>query len=128
MAKDNGSNAEEPRGPTKRVVLRRESVIALTDLDEVQREEILKAVAAVKVRGLPKGVTQPQEAWSVVGVFEGHSKTKAIEAHAGKPGTPDAKPGAFKAPSVSAWAGGELYKAPPKPLFEREALEDVIAP
>lgn len=114
-------------GPTKRVVLRREDVIVLTDLDQAQRDAVVKAVGAVKAKGMPRDVAKPRETWSVVGMFDGDSKTKAIEAHAGKPGTPDAKEGAFKAPTVSAWAGGEVYERPPAPLFERKALEDVIA-
>lgn len=63
------------------------------------------------------------EAWTVLGEFEGASKDKAIEAYAGKPGTPDAKPGAYKAPTASAFAGGALYEAPPQPLVTKTALD-----
>lgn len=123
MAKDNGSKAEEPRGPTKRVVLRRENVLTIP-----QGTDPEKVVEAAKLLGLKGKITDGAEAWLVIGVFDGDSKTKAIEVYAGKPGTPDAKAGDYKAPPLSGWAGGERYKAPPRPLFEREPLEDVIAP
>lgn len=113
---------DEGRDPTRRVVLRRERVLVLPDgLSDEDVQAVLKAVQASKKIGTPSKALM--EAWVVVGEFEGASKDKAIEAHAGKAGTPDAKTGAFKAPTAAAWAGGSLYRAPAKPLVEREAIE-----
>jgi hypothetical protein len=120
MAKDNGSDGD--REPTLRVVLRRELAIVLTDLTDEQRAEVLKAVAAVKVRGIPKDVAAPRETWAVMAQVNGASKLNAIEAYAGKAGTPDAKPGAYRAPTAKAWAGGEEYVKPPEPKVERRSL------
>lgn len=123
MGDENGNEARV----TRRVVLKRERVLRLPDaLTQTQLDALLAAVAAVKVAGLPKGISQPSEAWTVIGVFDGASKEKAIEAHAGKPGTPDAKPGVYKAPGVTAWNGGSVYEAPPAPLVERKPLEDAL--
>jgi hypothetical protein len=105
MAKDNGSDGD--REPTLRVVLRRELAIVLTDL---------------KVRGIPKDVAAPRETWAVMAQVNGASKLNAIEAYAGKAGTPDAKPGAYRAPTAKAWAGGEEYVKPPEPKVERRSL------
>lgn len=122
-----GENEERPeRGPTRRVVVRRENVIVLhPDTDIAALTTLLKAAN----KGTKGDVTAPLrggtvgEAWTVVGEFLGDSKDDAIEAHAGKPGTPDAIVGTYKAPTVRAWAGGSKYVAPPKPLVEREAIE-----
>lgn len=110
---------DAPRGPTRRVVLRCERVIVLPgELTDAQLAEI-----AVVLHGAPKGSRRPKkvapaEAWVVVDVFEGHSKQNAIEAHAGKPNTPDAIPGTYKAPTTTAWAGGRHYERPPEPKVE----------
>lgn len=113
----------KPREITRRVVLRREDVIVLgDDLTQEQRDAVLAAIAAVKVRGIPKGIATAREAWVVVGEFEGASKLNAIEAHAGKANTPDAIPGAYRAPSVRSWADGEEYVKPPEPKIERRSL------
>lgn len=114
---------ENERKPTQRVVLRRERVLALPD--GVRIEELVAAKderAMMKLLGLRVGDDPYGEAWVPVGEFEGASMTKAIEAYAGKPGTPDAIPGAYKAPTVSAWAGGEEYVKPPAPKVERRPL------
>lgn len=107
---------EEERGTTRRVVMRREAVLVLPE--GVATENIAVAWKALGLKGAPREVA----AWLVVGEFEGNSKTKAIEAHAGKPGTPEAIPGAYKAPTVTAWAGGEEYVKPPEPKVERRSL------
>lgn len=116
--------ATDAAAKTKRTVLKRERVLVLPDsLTQEQLDALIGAVAAVKVKGLPTGIAKPQTAWVVVAAGEG-SKTQAIEQHAGKPGTPDAKQGVYKAPNLSAWRGGEVYGAPPLPLVERRALDD----
>jgi hypothetical protein len=115
----------DDRGPTRRVVLKRERTLVLPE--GVRVEELVAAKdekAIMKLLGKPIGKDPYTEAWTVVAVKEGASKTNAIEAHAGKPGTPDALPGTYKAPTVSAWSGGEVYEAPPEPLVERKALEE----
>lgn len=109
---------EETDKATKRVVLRRERVFVIPDA--ATQEQIDAAVKAAKDAKL---TLHNRLAWVEVGEFEGKSKTQAIEAHAGKPGTPDAKPGAYKAPGVSAWNGGALYEAPPQPLVQRKPLD-----
>jgi len=115
---DNGKATERD---TKRVVLRRHRVIVAPEaLVELTTENAKAIATALGVKNIPP----LEEAWIVVGEFEGASKTKAIEAHAGKPGTPDAKPGVYKAPSVSAFAGGEEYVKPAQPKVERRALVD----
>lgn len=111
--------AEENGRVTKRVVLRRERVLVMPP--EADAEAIKTALKEAKLPTWFK--TALAEAWVVVGEFDGASKTKAIETHAGKPGTPDAKPGAYKAPSVSSWAGGEEYVRPDAPKVERKALD-----
>lgn len=99
---------------TKRVVLQKQRVLVLPpgldvqSLVELKDEKELRKLIGAKLT----------EAWSVVGEFEGASKQAAIEAYAGKPGTPDAKVGTFKAPTASAFAGGRRYEAPPKPLVQ----------
>lgn len=111
-----------PREPTVRTVLRREQVMVLPD---GLPDDVLKAAQdmirkAVKPPGTAAMVAA---AWIVVAEHEGASKEDAIEAHAGKPGTPDAKVGAYKAPTSKAWAGGMRLVAPEKPLVEKEAID-----
>lgn len=117
MASDNGD-----RGPTQRVVLKRVTVLVLPEGVEVTVERMKGIANSLGLK--PATRFDVGEAWTVVGEYEGASKTHAIEAHAGKPGTADAKPGAYKAPSKSSWAGGELYVKPDQPKVERQALED----
>lgn len=112
------TNAAEPRD-TKRVVLRRERVIVVPD--HIDIEQTVQHLKAADSKTWGKG-TEAIDAWVVVGEFDGVSKTKAIEAYAGKPGTPDAKPGAYKAPTASAFSGGSIYEAPPAPLVQRREL------
>lgn len=115
------SENEKTSRPTKRMVLRRERVLVLPDtLSEGDVDKIMGGVVAAKV--LRGAAAKTRDAWVPVGVFEGHSKTNSIEAHAGKPGTTDAKPGDYKAVPESAWSGGERYVKPAEPKVEREAL------
>lgn len=105
---------EENGKPTRRVVLRHARVLVLPE--GVDRARIAEAIKALR------GASQA-EGWIVVGEFEGASKTHAIEAYAGKPGTADAKPGSYRAPSVTAWKGQANYVKPPEPLIERELVD-----
>jgi hypothetical protein len=116
------SEEQAERAATRRVVLRRERVLVLpAELTDEQLGAVFKAAGdaakAAKVK-----VPQLGEAWTVVGEFEG-DKRKAIEAHAGVPNTPDAKPGTYKAPSVSAFAGGRHYERPPAPKVEASDID-----
>lgn len=118
------ADTDEERKPTRRVVLRQERALVLPE--GVRVEELVAASnerELMKLLGLKVGTDPYSVAWIVVGEFEGQTKDKAIEAYAGKPGTPDAKVGTFKAPGAAAWAGGARYKAPPKPLVEKETID-----
>lgn len=122
-----GANGAIERGVTKRIVLRRERVIVLPE--GVAEEVIARLLGSIDFgpeKRLKAALTKagPTDGWIVVGEFEGADMTRAIELHAGKPGTPDAIPGVYKAPSVRAWTGGEEYVKPPEPKVERKALVD----
>jgi hypothetical protein len=108
------------REPTERMVLRQEKVFIVSGTRDLTPEQTKKLEAALKAAGIKDSTAHM--AWVEVGVFVGASKDAAIEAHAGKPGTPDAKLGTYKAPTVAAFSGGSRYKAPPKPLAERESI------
>lgn len=115
------------RKDTKRTVLRRARAIVVPE--KATDEQIEQALAALGYGSKSGGRAllkkqPPGDVWIVVGEFVGASKREAIEAHAGKPGTPEAIPGAYKAPTTSAWAGGEEYEKPPEPKVERKALVD----
>lgn len=113
--------------PTRRVVVKRESVIVLPDvLEDDDLQTLLKTLAAFRTVKAAKVKPAVIEAWVLVGEGEG-SKTQAIESFAGAPGTPDAKVGAYRAPSLSAWGGGVMYDAPPLPLVQRRALDEAGA-
>jgi len=109
---------EDERAPTRRTILKRERVIVLPDdVTSVDVKAVREALGS-------KGTITETEAWVVVGEYTGDSKRAAIEAHAGKAGTPDAKPGDYKAPPTNGFSGGERYVRPEKPKVERETLED----
>jgi hypothetical protein len=116
---------EQPRKPTKRTVLRRERVLVLPEgIDDAALAEVVKAIPKLPEKKLADALkAKPVEAWVVIGEFEGTDKEDAIEAHAGKKNTPDAKPGAYKAPPASGWSGGLLYERPPEPKVEVKALD-----
>jgi hypothetical protein len=110
--------ADEERTLTRRTILKRERVVVLPeDVTALDVKALREALGT-------KATISEGEAWVVVGEYIGASKREAIEAHAGKPGTPDAKPGDYKAPPVSGFSGGERYVRPDKPKVERETLED----
>lgn len=118
MAADKEPKAPaEPSAPTKRTVLKQEGVLVLPA--GVSTEALIAAAKALGVKGAPRELA----AWVVVGEFDGDTKEQAIEAHTGKPGTPDAKVGTYKAPTSRAFAGGMRLKAPPKPLVEKESID-----
>lgn len=100
---------------TKRMVLARAEAIIIPE--GIDPEKLKEALRLIGGRSVPKTV------WWEVGEFEGSSKQNALEAYAGKPNTPEAKPGAYKAPGASAWAGGRLYEKPPEPKVEVRDLD-----
>lgn len=104
--------------PTKRVVLKRENAIVLPEGTTV---ESLKELDEPKLRKLLAAGLN--EVWTVAAVTEG-SLRQAIEAHAGKSGTPDAKPGDYKAPPLRGFLGGETLIRPPEPKVERQSLAE----
>lgn len=109
---------------TKRVVLRRASVVELPDdITEAQLDNIAGALGLKGGKRAKKLVPVP--GWFVVpGEFEGASKEKSIYAYTGPPGQPDTIVGAFKAVPTTAWKDGVLNAAPPKPLVQSTKLED----
>lgn len=109
------TGGSEPKTPTQRMVLRGERVIVLP-------ESVTDAMVTEALKTL-KGKASVEDAWVPVGVHVGDTKDQAIEAHAGRPGTPDAAPGVYKAPTVKAWAGGLRLVAPPRPLIEKETID-----
>lgn len=110
------TDPEENGRVTKRVVMRRERVLMLPENFDEAADKTKEAMKLLGVKGV-------DEAWMVVGEFEGSSKNQAIVAHAGKPNTPEAIPGTYKAPSVTAWAGGRRYVKPPLPKVEAEDID-----
>lgn len=117
----NGKSDNEGRD-TERVIVKRERALVLPE--EITDEQIKALQSEIRKADKSPGSGLLVEAWHEVARTTGSSKRTAIEAYAGKPGTPDAKPGVFKAPSASAWNGGEVYDRPPEPKVERRALED----
>jgi hypothetical protein len=127
-----GSSAEkDDRTPTERVVLKRERVLILPDRDamsEAAQAEFDKAVKAAQdairkvVRPDPRAAAQLTEAWVEVARATG-DKRQAIEAYAGEPDTPTAKPGVYKAPPVRGFAGGRQYDRPPEPKVEAKDID-----
>lgn len=110
---------------TKRVVLGCERVLVLGDgvtLADVAACGDEKALRKLLVSVATTPATFEVDAWVVLGEFDGHSKQNAIEAYAGKPNTPEAKPGIYKAPGVAAWAGGRRYVKPPETKVEAEDI------
>lgn len=58
-------------------------------------------------------------AWQVVELHvEAGSDRKAIVKVAGKPGTPDARPGVYRAVPQRNWRGQANYERPPEPLVD----------
>lgn len=116
MATTDEDKAE--RKPTERVVLKRETVLVLPPGVD------LAQLFAPDTKALKKmGIGPPVEAWIEVARATAPTKATAIEAHAGKAGTPDALQGVFRAPTVTSWKDGVVYEAPPMPLVERSVIE-----
>jgi hypothetical protein len=104
---------------TRRMVLKRERVLVLPEgVDSVDEKKLREALG---VKPSVKIVTTP--AWVECGEQLGASKQHAIEAFAGKPGTPDARPGDYKAVGLSAWKGGRRYVKPPEPKVEAQDID-----
>lgn len=123
----NGAQADEDRKPTERVILKRERVLVLPD--DVDVAALASGDGAAKLAqalGLKSGKVPTAsvgvDAWVVVAEAVG-SPRKAIEAHAGKPGTPEAKPGVYKAPTASGWKGGRQYEKPELPKVEARDID-----
>lgn len=124
----NGAQADEDRKPTERVILKRERVLVLPDGVDVSALTSGEGAAKLaQALGLKSGKVPTAsvgvDAWVVVGEFVGDSPRKAIEAHAGKPGTPEAKPGVYKAPTASGWKGGRQYEKPELPKVEARDID-----
>lgn len=121
---------QEERKPTRRKILKRERVIVVPDAAfgadgkpvEAWAETLTNVGKAMGLRASKPVDTT--EAWLVVGENEELSELAAIEAHAGKRNTPDAKPGIWKAVSERSWKGGLVYERPPEPKVEASAFED----
>lgn len=124
---DAAAEAAAERKPTERVILKAEQVLVLPDGFDVAALKGTQAQAEAALMTLAKGGSKTRghvgEAWVEVGRHVASTKTAAIEMHAGKPGTPDAKLGTFRAPTLTAWKDGVRYDAPPLPLVERSAVE-----
>lgn len=106
------------RVPTERVVLRHVEVLLLEDVSEGARASIEELIKADR-----KSKHAVTGAWLEVSRRTAPTKLAAIEAHAGKAGTPDALVGTFRAPTVTAWKDAEVYAAPPAPLVERTTVD-----
>lgn len=111
---------EKVRAPTERVVLRQVDVLLLEDVSDGARASIEELIKADR-----KSKHAVAVAWLEVSRRSGMALTKlaAIEAHAGKAGTPDALVGTFRAPSLTSWKDAEVYSAPPAPLVERTTVD-----
>jgi hypothetical protein len=118
------SEAAAERETGERVILRRERVIVLPDdvvagdVDATKLREAL-GLKSAKVATADVG----REAWVEVARVTAKDKRSAIRQHAGEPNTPDAKHGAYRAPTVSSWAGGMEYERPPQPKVEAKPLD-----
>src|SRR5436305_13656616 len=106
MAAKNGKS--EDRTPTRRMVLAKAQVLVVPD--GVDPEKLDAAQTALRASGEARkqGV---RAAWIECGEFTG-SKVHAVEQYAGKPGTPDAKVGEFKAPPASGFHGAVITERP----------------
>lgn len=101
---------------TRRMVLRRVRAVELPSGAEGDTLDELAKRVAKQLRD-----AEVMHAWVECGEFDG-SKVGAIEQHAGKPGSPDAQVGDFKAIPARSWAGGVRHSQPPLPKVERELL------
>lgn len=116
------SEQDQERRPTERVILKAERVVVLPA--GAQPDQIAVAVEAL----YPKAKRAEREAsiadaWLEVARHTAATKSAAVEAHAGKPGTPDAKLGTFRAPTLTAWKDAVVHDAPPLPLVQRSVID-----
>ena len=109
----------EPATETERVILKLEDVLVLPEGTTV--DDLVHADKAT-LAGLLEGGALTR-AWREVGSRAG-TKEGSIEAYAGKPGTPEARPGVFKSVPSKSWSGGLIYERPPETKVERRRLED----
>lgn len=127
MAGKEAAETEEQaaeRKPGERVVLKMDRVIVVPEgVDPEKLAEVVKLLFPAERRWQKTPEAALTEAWVVVAKIEAPSKQKAIEAYAGKAGTPDAKQGVFRAPSLMAWKDGIELKAPPAPLVQRTSVD-----
>ena len=118
MARNATPEPEVEREATPRVVFRREQVVVIPegvtfeDLAKAQDEKALKKLVGAQL----------VEAWVEVDRKVG-SQQQAIEAHAGKPMTPEAKPGVYRTTPARSWKGGKRYTKPPEAKVEAEDIE-----
>lgn len=119
-ASSSNGRPSEATQPTRRVVLKRERVLVLPD--DVP-DELLNAIGKLAKDAKRPISTVPEQAWRIVDEQEG-TDIQAIRAYAGQPGTPDAKPGVYKAPPLRSWRGGEELVRPPQPKVESRRLVD----
>lgn len=110
------------RKPTERVILREERVLLLPGEITAEQQKAIADVLHDGGKGKPK-IPLVTVAWREVARHIASGKIGAIELHAGKPGTPDALEGVYRAPTVTSWKGAIEYVAPPEPLFERRVVD-----
>jgi hypothetical protein len=125
------------RGPNpdagKRVILRGYDVLTLpttgTETDVEAIDAVLKAArtgktvdAAVLKRALAGA--HHTLAWKEVETVEVADERRSVEAVAGKPNTPDAKPGRWKSVPLTNWKGEATYERPPEPLVGASWTDD----
>lgn len=111
---------ETARVLAERVVLER--VRALRIPDEATDEQIAQAVEILR-GGKRKALVVQGEAWMEVARVTAQTKVAAVRAYAGEPGTPDAKVGTWRAPTVTAWKDAVVHEAPPAPLVVSRVVE-----
>lgn len=113
-------DAKKPPTPVRALILKAEQVIVLPEgTDSVDEKKLREAL------GISKGVpVVTGEAWMIHSEQTAENKKKAIEAYAGLPDDPDAKPGRWKAIPLTNWRGGVVYVLPEKPKVEASKLVD----
>jgi hypothetical protein len=92
--------------------------------EQIEAEQLAAAVEVLYPKGKrPEREAAVVDAWLEVARVTAPTKVAAIEAHAGKPGTPDARLGVFRAPTLTSWKDAQVYNAPPLPLVERTTVD-----
>lgn len=103
---DEENDGKAKDAPTKRVVIRQARALVLPAMDA----ETEKTIAKLVKDSAAKGATL-SDVWVELGKAEG-DKPEAIAKYAGVKGAADAKPGVYRAPTVSSWKDGVRYKDP----------------